>query len=117
MCILAMIRMSRGMNTCLPCANSLENRKDDDMSDSLGPRLELDPDAMRALGYRVVDTLVRHYVSLAAKPVSQVASREEMDMKLWTPPPQNGRSVDEVMSILETDVFPNMMLTNHPRFF
>ena len=79
--------------------------------------LDLDTDEMRSLGYRVVDSLVAHYGSLREKPVSQIKSRETLEAILDEPPPEQGTSPLELVEQLERDVFSNIMLTNHPRFF
>ena len=84
-----------------------------------GPRstLDLGREEMRSLGYRVVDSLVSHYENLGDKPVSRIKSRETLDAILAEPPPELGMSALELVERLEQDVFSNIMLTNHPRFF
>ena len=79
--------------------------------------LDLDAEEMRSLGYRIVDSLVSHYENLSDKPVSQIKSRETLDAILAEPPPEQGTSALELVERLEQDVFSNIMLTNHPRFF
>ncbi|MGI9305117.1 MAG: pyridoxal phosphate-dependent decarboxylase family protein [Gammaproteobacteria bacterium] len=79
--------------------------------------LELEPEHMRALGYRVVDMLVEHYTSLPDKPVTGHASRQTMEALLHEPPPELPADPEHVLAQLERDVFPNNMYGNHPRFF
>ena len=79
--------------------------------------LDLDSDEMRALGYRIVDSLVTHYETLREKPVSQIETRETLDGMFCEPPPEHGTSPLELVERLERDVFSNIMHTNHPRFF
>jgi glutamate/tyrosine decarboxylase-like PLP-dependent enzyme len=79
--------------------------------------VELSSDAMRALGYRVIDTLVDHLTNLEGKPVTGHASRKILEQRLGGPAPEDGADPAAVMDELEREVFPNVMYTNHPRFF
>ena len=80
-------------------------------------KLDLDADEMRSLGYRIVDSLVSHYEGLREKPVSQIKSRKALEAILAEPPPEHASSPLDLVEQLERDVFSNIMLTNHPRFF
>ena len=86
------------------------------MTVELSP-VELSPDAMRALGYRVVDMLVDHLTTLDGKPVTGHASWEVLEQRLGGPAPEDGGDPAAVLDELEREVFPNVMYTNHPRFF
>ena len=83
----------------------------------LAERIHMSPQAMRSLGYRVVDLLVEHWTHLEEKPVTRVAERAYLETRLREPPPEHPSNIDEVLETVERDVFGNIMLTNHPRFF
>jgi glutamate/tyrosine decarboxylase-like PLP-dependent enzyme len=80
-------------------------------------RLELSPEEMRALGYRVIDLLTDHFHGLAQKPVGAKGDPAVLRPALLAQPPAEARSPDEIFATLARDVFPNMMNTGHPRFF
>ena len=80
-------------------------------------RLELGPDEMRELGYRVVDLLVERIANLGDRPAWQGASRREMEERLREPPPERGQGFDEILERLRTDVLPFAGHHDHPRFF
>lgn len=79
--------------------------------------LELSPEHLRALGYRVVDLLVEHMGSLRSSPVSRVAGRAELERRLREPPPESPTAVETVLEQLRRDVLGNIMHVDHPRFF
>ncbi|MBW3661214.1 MAG: aminotransferase class I/II-fold pyridoxal phosphate-dependent enzyme [Gemmatimonadetes bacterium] len=79
--------------------------------------LELDPDAMRALGYRVVDLLVDHWTTLREQPAGRSASRQRLEALLSEPPPETPGDPAEVLQRLERDVLAWMGRVHHPRFF
>ena len=79
--------------------------------------LELTPEAMRAFGYRVVDLIVDHMAALDGKRVTGGGDRQTLDDRLGGPPPEHGADPGAVLDTFERDVAPNVMYTNHPRFF
>jgi glutamate/tyrosine decarboxylase-like PLP-dependent enzyme len=79
--------------------------------------LELDPETMRELGYRVVDLLVERMESLDESRVWRGASRAEMESRLREPPPNGPTDFDELLGRLEKDVLPFTGQHDHPRFF
>ena len=79
--------------------------------------LELTPEAMRGFGYRVVDMIVDHMAALDGKRVTGGGDRQTLDGLLGGPPPEDGADPATVLDAFERDVAPNMMYTNHPRFF
>lgn len=89
------------------------------MTDSFADpeKLQLSPEAMRALGYRVVDMLVDHYTGIADRPVGRQAERAEMEALLREPAPEEGADPLALLTSLERDVFGNVMQLIHPRFF
>jgi aromatic-L-amino-acid decarboxylase len=81
------------------------------------PTLQLPPDEMRALGYRVVDLLVDHFTALPDLPVSGGAERGEMEARLREAPPARGVGWEAALERAGRDVFGPMSHNDHPRFF
>ena len=79
--------------------------------------LELDPETMRELGYRVVDLLVERAERLEESRVWRGASRAEMESRLREPPPERPTDFEELLRRLENDVLPFTGRHDHPRFF
>jgi aromatic-L-amino-acid decarboxylase len=79
--------------------------------------LNLSREDMRALGYRVIDTLVEHFQKLPEKPVTRRADRPTLETRLREAIPEHGSNALEVLDRLQRDVFSNIMHTDHPRFF
>ncbi len=79
--------------------------------------LELDPETMRALGYRVVDLLVDRHATLGETRAWRGASRAEMESRLREPPPAGPTDFDEIARRLRADVLPFTGHHDHPRFF
>ena len=71
---------------------------------------------MRALGYRMIDVVVDHIATLRDQPVSEQRSRPALEAALGsfrdepTPP-------DEVLSLVEREVFTALTHVDHPRFY
>ena len=79
--------------------------------------LELDPEAMRELGYRVVDLLVERIEALDESRTWRGASRAEMESRLREPPPEAPTGFEEILRRLAADVLPFAGHHDHPRFF
>lgn len=79
--------------------------------------LQLSPEKMQSLGYKVVDLLVEHFTGLRDKPVTRKAARSELEKLLREPLPESGTNMDTVFQKLKKDVFNNIMHLDHPRFF
>ena len=79
-------------------------------------RLELSPEDMRALGYRVIDQLVDHFAALPELPVIQIGTPEDLQALFQDPFPEDPQPAQEVFTRVTDDVFANMMHTTHPRF-
>jgi len=94
-----------------------ETEGEDEAGVSRDGRLELSREAMRALGYRVVDLLVERTATLSELPAAGWADRETLARALAEPPPEEPRPVEEVISRLEREVMPRAMGISHPRFF
>ena len=80
-------------------------------------RLDLSPDEMRTLGYRVVDLLVDHFANGEDEPLGEAPSREELEARLREDLPEEGSPPDAVLDQVEENVLPNTMRVDHPRFF
>ena len=85
-------------------------------SPDAGP-LELDPERMRELGYRVVDLLVARIAELGESSAWRGASRVQMEERLREPPPEDGQDLETLVERLARDVLPFAGHHDHPRFF
>lgn len=80
-------------------------------------RLELSPEQMQQLGYRVVDTLVEHFAGLRDGPVGAKGKPAEMLARFAGGPPERPADPNELVARLGKEVFPNNLHVDHPRFF
>jgi hypothetical protein len=80
-------------------------------------RLELSPEEMRSLGYRVVDLLTGHFAHLSEKRVGTKGDPAILRPQMRVPPPAESVSPDEIFETLSRDIFSNMMNVGHPRHF
>jgi aromatic-L-amino-acid decarboxylase len=78
--------------------------------------LWLDREAMRRLGYRVVDMLVEH-VDHPSSPPLRRATPAEMRERLDGPPPAGPEDIEKLLGVLERDVLPFASRGDHPGFF
>jgi glutamate/tyrosine decarboxylase-like PLP-dependent enzyme len=79
--------------------------------------LELDPEAMRQLGYRTVDWLVDQLEAARTQPVLTTPDPADMQAALARPAPTAPVAFEDLLATLATDVLPNRALWGHPRFF
>jgi glutamate/tyrosine decarboxylase-like PLP-dependent enzyme len=79
--------------------------------------LQLSPDKMRSLGYRVVDLLVDHFAEGVEDGTGRSPDRDEMEARLREDLPETGADPHAVLDQVEEDVMPNTMRVDHPRFF
>lgn len=87
------------------------------MSPDAHDPLELEPEAMRRLGYRAVDLLVDRLTSLDDGPAWHGATRAEMEERLREPPPDGPEDEERLLRRLAEDVLPFAGHHDHPRFF
>ncbi|MCS4158129.1 glutamate/tyrosine decarboxylase-like PLP-dependent enzyme [Salinibacter ruber] len=80
-------------------------------------RLELSPEKMRTLGYRVVDLLVDHFADGGDESLGEAPSRDELEAHLREDLPEEGTPPEAVLDQVEAEVLPNTMRVDHPRFF
>lgn len=78
--------------------------------------LEIDPETMRRLGYRVVDAIVERLSGLDSEAAWRGASREALERRLRTPPPATGESFEEILVQLTDEVLTWSARVDHPRF-
>ena len=80
------------------------------------PPLSLPPDAMRSLGYRVVDMIVDHVETLRDRRVSIQRPRAELDARIGSfadaPVPAG-----DVLTLVQEEVLSSMTAVDHPRFY
>ncbi|HLM32753.1 MAG TPA: aminotransferase class I/II-fold pyridoxal phosphate-dependent enzyme [Gaiellaceae bacterium] len=87
------------------------------MSPDTHDPLELEPEAMRRLGYRAVDLLVDRLVGLDPGPAWHGADRAELEERLREPPPAGPDDEGRLLERLVEDVLPFAGHHDHPRFF
>ena len=78
--------------------------------------LGLDPETMRAFGYRTVDMLVAQLGAVRGGPALRRASPAQMRERLPAPP-EGPRDFDALLDELERDVLPYMSRCDHPGYF
>lgn len=81
-----------------------------------GP-LELSPEEMRRLGYRVIDLLVGHFTGMRDGPVGAKGEPGHLMARLSGGPSETPGDPHELLARLERDVFSNILHVDHPRFF
>lgn len=84
-------------------------------ADRNGNPLAIDPEAMRAYGYRTVDMLVQRLSDASVAPLTR-ASPDEMRERLSGPPPAAGEDFEAILERLERDVLPFTSRGDHPGF-
>ncbi|MBI4540760.1 MAG: aminotransferase class I/II-fold pyridoxal phosphate-dependent enzyme [Gemmatimonadetes bacterium] len=95
----------------------MAERPDGGQRTEVRPSLELEPEEMRRLGYRVVDVLVERIARLHGEPAWVGGTRRELERLFREPPPEEGRSADEVLEWAVRDALPRAGRVDHPRFF
>ena len=81
------------------------------------PALEMDPEEMRRLGYRVVDWVVDRAAHLRDDRPWEGGTRRELEPLLREPAPVEGRPLDDVLARAVADILPRAGRIDHPRFF
>ena len=72
---------------------------------------------MRALGYRVVDTLVDHISGLGLARPAVTGRRDDLESRFREPLPERGSDPAAVVAHAVEHAFGNTMRVDHPRFF
>jgi glutamate/tyrosine decarboxylase-like PLP-dependent enzyme len=79
--------------------------------------LELSPEEMRRLGYRVIDLLVDHFANMKSGPVGRKADPADIWPLLAERPPDAPSDAAALLDFLAAEIFPSIMHVDHPRFF
>lgn len=79
--------------------------------------VDLPPDEMRALGYRMVDVLVDHWSGLREQRVSHSAHLPDLRQALAEPLPMTPTPMGDVIDQFKRDVLAHVSHVDHPRFF
>lgn len=82
-------------------------------ADTLG----LSEEQMRALGYQVVDMVVKHLAGRSEEPAVAVASRKSLEAAVGGAVPQEPSDPAEALVALRDLVLPYMQHGDHPRYF
>ena len=83
----------------------------------MNPELEFSRERMREIGYRVVDRIVEHLVTLPSQRVGTKGDPAVLLQALSEPVPEQGMEFEAVLDLVEREVLANTMHVNHPRFF
>ncbi|GAA0631687.1 aminotransferase class I/II-fold pyridoxal phosphate-dependent enzyme [Sphingomonas ursincola] len=86
------------------------------MTDKAGS-FNFDQQAMRQLGYRVVDLIVDHQTGMRSKPVARRRERAVYDRRFAAPPPRTATDPQAVLSEVAEHVLTGIAHTDHPRFY
>jgi aromatic-L-amino-acid decarboxylase len=78
--------------------------------------LDLEPEDMRKLGYRMVDMVVDHWTNMSDKPAAVDMEVSDIRPRLREPMPQEGGSWETALEKARVDVFESMGQIAHPRF-
>ncbi len=79
--------------------------------------LELSPEDMKALGYRIIDMLVDHHVNLKQSHPASTISRAAAEALLREPAPRGSSAPEAVLEELEEKVIRNTLFPTHHRHF
>lgn len=77
---------------------------------------ELDERELRRFGYRIVNHIVDHHLSMEAKPVSRLGEWDDIERELRLPFSEEGEDPEKLLDCMVHQVLCRSMLSNHPRF-
>lgn len=89
----------------------------DDSPATRTPPLQLAPEEMRELGYRVVDLIVGHLAGLRDERISVQRPRAELDARIGTGFAEEPTPANEVLALVEHEVLSAITHVDHPRFY
>jgi aromatic-L-amino-acid decarboxylase len=78
--------------------------------------LDLDQETMRRLGHRVADIVAEHLGTIRDEPVIASLPPAELRRSLARAAPHEGAEFEEIVSVLQTSVFPYHAREPHPGF-
>ena len=79
--------------------------------------LGMTPEAMRRLAAKATDALVERIDNLSGERPWDGEFREVLERQFGAPPPERGRSAEDVLEQVLRDVLPYAARLDHPRFF
>ena len=79
--------------------------------------LTLTEKEMTRFGHRIVNELVKHFVSLPDKKPVALGTRKEMDSLFLEEAPKEPSNIDEVFDFVMDNVFTNTNLVTHPKSY
>ena len=79
--------------------------------------LEMSPERMRELAHRATDLIVSRIEALPGEAAWLGGSRAELEPIMREPPPEQGRSPEEVLERAASQILPIAGRVDHPRFF
>ncbi|MEN1784519.1 MAG: aminotransferase class V-fold PLP-dependent enzyme [Bacteroidota bacterium] len=79
--------------------------------------LTLDGEAMRKLGYQMIDAVVAHHLRQSEKLPVSTATRAEMDALLLEDAPEHPTDPQKTMQFIVDEVLPKSTLLSHPKSF
>ncbi|MDW8052602.1 MAG: aminotransferase class V-fold PLP-dependent enzyme [Armatimonadota bacterium] len=82
-----------------------------------GSPLDFDPETMRQMGYRVVDTLIAYWQSLPTRPLGSRPTSATLEALLNEPTPTAPQPFEQVLSEFLEKVLPHIIKVDHPRYF
>ena len=87
------------------------------MADDSHDGLRMTPEAMRRLAGKATEALINRIDGLSGERPWDGDFREVLEGQLGTPPPERGRSAEEVLEQALRGVLPYAARLDHPRFF
>src|SRR5690349_19253183 len=79
--------------------------------------LEWSADAIRRMGYRVIDLIAEYLTTLPSKPVFQPCPQELAAEFLHSSPPESGQDVASLLDEFADKIAPYPFGQGHPRFW
>ena len=87
------------------------------MKEEKKTHFNLSEDEMKSYGYKVIDSIVDHFINLRDKKPVNVSSRKELDLKLMENVPETGQAPLEVLDFVTKNIFSSQSHVNHPKFY
>ena len=84
---------------------------------AMNHKLELSKKQMQQLGYQVIDQLVEHFETQTTKSPVCLATREQMEQKLYEEIPANPTNYNDVLTHVIENVLANCGINSHPKSF
>jgi aromatic-L-amino-acid/L-tryptophan decarboxylase len=79
--------------------------------------LAIDPEAMRRLGYRMVDRTIEHLTGIDSLPAILASDPATLEAIVGGPAPTTPHDLDEDLALLADTVLANQQHGDHPRYF